>query len=302
VLAVRPFDDPEIFRAVFETAGTGMALATPDGRFLRVNRALCQIAARSEEELLATTLSEITHPDDRLLDERALTRLRYGDSMGQPERRWLRPDGSTVWVEVRASSVDDESEEPAYLLWQVTDVTERRLMEQRLRHLADHDALTGLFNRRRFEEELERHVAHARRYRMEGAVLLIDVDALKAINDSGGHRAGDAVLIAVAEVLRNRLRQSDVIARFGGDEFAVLLPRATGADAATVGADLAAGVRADVRTPAGPVTISVGVGGLRPGLRSADDALSLADASMYRAKVRGGDGVAPGEAEASGAA
>jgi diguanylate cyclase (GGDEF)-like protein/PAS domain S-box-containing protein len=299
---VRGFDDPEIFRAVFETAGTGMALAAPDGRFLRVNRALCRIAARSEEELLATTLSEITHPDDRLLDERALSRLQHGDAAGQPERRWLRPDGSTVWVEVQASRVDDEAGGPAYLLWQVTDVTERRLMEQRLRHLADHDALTGLFNRRRFEEELERHVAHARRYRMEGAVLLMDVDGLKAINDSGGHRAGDAVLIAVADVLRNRLRQSDVTARFGGDEFAVLLPHASAADAATVGAALAAAVRADVRTPAGPVTISVGVGELRPGLRSGDDPLSLADASMYRAKVRGGDGLAPGPAEASGAA
>jgi diguanylate cyclase (GGDEF)-like protein len=137
---------------------------------------------------------------------------------------------------------------------------------------------------------------------MEGSVLLIDVDHLKAINDSGGHRAGDAVLIAVAEVLRQRLRQSDVVARFGGDEFAVLLPHADASDAATVAAALAAGVRADVRTPAGPVTISVGVGELRPGLRSADEALSAADAAMYRSKVRGGDGVAPGAAEESGAA
>jgi diguanylate cyclase (GGDEF)-like protein/PAS domain S-box-containing protein len=279
-----------------------MALATPDGGFLRVNQALCRIAARSEEELLATTLPEITHPDDRSLDEHALVRIRSGDTAAQSERRWLRPDGSIVWVEVQASPVGEEGEGPAYLLWQVTDVTERRLMEQRLRHLADHDALTGLFNRRRFEEELERHVSHARRYRMEGAVLLIDVDDLKAINDSGGHRAGDAVLIAVAEVLRHRLRQSDVVARFGGDEFAVLLPRASASDAATVGADLAAGVRGDVRTPAGPATVSVGVGELRPGLRSVDEALRLADASMYRAKVRGGDGLAPGTAEASGAA
>jgi diguanylate cyclase (GGDEF)-like protein/PAS domain S-box-containing protein len=293
------FDDPQIFRAVFETAATGMALATPEGAFVRVNQALCRIAARSEAELLATTLPEITHPDDRSLEERVLVRIRSGDTAAQAERRWLRPDGSVVWVEVQASPV---GEGPDYTLWQVADVTERRLMEQRLRHLADHDALTGLFNRRRFEEELQRHVSHARRYRMEGCVLLIDVDHLKAINDNGGHRAGDAVLIAVAEVLRQRLRQSDVVARFGGDEFAVLLPHANARDAATVGAALAAGVRADVRTPAGPVTISVGVGELRAGLRSADEALSIADAAMYRSKVRGGDGLAPGASEASGAA
>jgi diguanylate cyclase (GGDEF)-like protein/PAS domain S-box-containing protein len=279
-----------------------MALATPEGRFMRVNRALCRIAARGEDELLATTLPEITHPDDRSLDERELLRIRSGDTAAQAERRWLRPDGSIVWVEVQAAPLGEEGEGPAYLLWQVADVTERRLMEQRLRHLADHDALTGLFNRRRFEEELERHVAHAQRYRMEGSVLLIDVDHLKAVNDNGGHRAGDAVLIAVAEVLRQRLRQSDVVARFGGDEFAVLLPRANAADAAVVGAALAAGVRGDVRAPAGPVTISVGVGELRSGLRAADEALSVADAAMYRSKVHGGDGLAPGSAEASGAA
>jgi diguanylate cyclase (GGDEF)-like protein/PAS domain S-box-containing protein len=298
---VRPVDDPEIFRAVFQTAGTGMALAALDGRFLRVNPALCVIAARTEDELLATTLAEITHPDDRPLDERTLYRFRSGDSAPHAERRWLRPDGSTVWVEVQASAVRDETDAPAYLLWQVTDVTERRQMEQRLRHLADHDGLTGLFNRRRFEEELERHVSHARRYGMEGALLLIDIDELKAINDNGGHRAGDAVLIAVAGVLRSRLRGSDVVARFGGDEFAVLLPHATARDAATVGEDLAAGVRGEVRTPAGPVTISVGVGELTRGVGNADEALSRADASMYRAKVRGGDGLGPG-AEESGAA
>ena len=230
---MRGFDDPEIFRAVFETAATGMALATPEGRFVRVNVALCRIAARSEEELLATTLPEITDPDDRPLEERVLVRIRSGDTAALAERRWLRPDGSIVWVEVQASPVAEEGEGPDYLLWQVTDVTERRLLEQRLRHLADHDALTGLFNRRRFEEELERHVSHARRYRMEGSVLLIDVDDLKAINDNGGHRAGDAVLIAVAEVLRQRVRQSDVIARFGGEEFAVLLPYANAGDAAS---------------------------------------------------------------------
>ena len=174
---MRRSDDPEIFRAVFETAATGMALATPEGRFLRVNAALCRIAARSEDELVATTLAEITHPDDRPLDERELVQ--------DPQRRLGRARGAALAAAGRLDRVGRgaggarcarSSDGPAYLLWQVADVTERRQMEQRLRHLADHDALTGLFNRRRFEEELERHVSHARRYGMEGAMLLIDVD------------------------------------------------------------------------------------------------------------------------------
>ena len=214
-----------------------MGLATLDGRFLRVNTALCAIAARPEEELLGMTLRELTHPDDRGEAESARGQGSHH------ERRWLRPDGSIVWVEVHDSPVRDAAAEPLYILWQVTDITERRLMEERLRHLADHDGLTGLFNRRRFEEELERHVAEARRYGTPGALLLIDVDGLKAINDRGGHRAGDTALVAVARVLRGRLRQSDVIARFGGDEFAVLLPHASAADAAKVGEALAERVR-----------------------------------------------------------
>jgi diguanylate cyclase len=137
---------------------------------------------------------------------------------------------------------------------------------------------------------------------MPGALLLIDVDGLKAINDSGGHRSGDAVLVAVAGALGRRLRQSDVLARFGGDEFAVLLPHASAADAAKVGVALAAMVRETVASPAGPVTISVGVSALGNGLASVYGALGRADASMYRSKARGGDGLDPRLAEASGAA
>jgi diguanylate cyclase (GGDEF)-like protein/PAS domain S-box-containing protein len=303
---VKPPDDPQLFRAAFETAGTGMGLATLDGRFLRVNTALCAIAARTEEELLGMTLRELTHPDDRVEAESERDQGEGGPGSqgeGSPgshhERRWLRPDGSIVWVEVHDSPVREAAAEPLYILWQVTDITERRLMEERLRHLADHDGLTGLFNRRRFEEELERHVSQARRYGTPGALLLIDVDGLKAINDRGGHRAGDTALVAVARVLRGRLRQSDVIARFGGDEFAVLLPHASVADAAMVGEALAERIREGISTPAGPVTVSVGVGGLGNGVASADEALSRADASMYRSKARGGDSVDPEAAESS---
>jgi diguanylate cyclase (GGDEF)-like protein/PAS domain S-box-containing protein len=294
-------DDLDLFRTAFETAGTGMALSGLDGRIVRVNAALCRIAARSEKELAGRTLLDITHPDDRWADERSLDGAVEGD-LGDPhEQCWLRPDGSTVWVEVQASTVGDGEGRPQYLLWQVGDITARRENEERLRHLAEHDPLTGLFNRRRFEQELDRQISHARRYGMRAALLMIDVDGLKAINDSGGHKAGDAVLVEAARVLTGRLRQSDIVARVGGDEFAVLLPHTTGADAARVAQALAEVVRARVATPAGAVTVSVGVGELENGLTSAQQALSMADASMYRAKSRGGDGHDSGSAEAIGA-
>ena len=275
--------------AAFETAATGMALTDLDGRFMRVNRALCEITGRSETELLSTGFLAITHPEDRPHDESALLELRAGDAPYHREKRYLRPDGSEVWVEVHASIVHGAAGEAEYVLGQVSDITERRAMEERLRHLADHDGLTGLFNRRRFEAELERHVSHGLRYGMRGAVLLIDVDDLKRTNDSGGHKLGDRVLTSVAAVLAERLRASDLVARIGGDEFAVLLPHATHEDAVVVGSALAEAVHAEVTGPAGPITVSVGAAGFGDGTESADEVLSAADAAMYRAKRRGID-------------
>jgi diguanylate cyclase (GGDEF)-like protein/PAS domain S-box-containing protein len=301
-MTMRLPDDPDLFRTVFETAGTGMALSALDGRIVRVNAALCRIAARSEGELAGRTLLDISHPDDRRAQERSLGGAVEGDVGDPHERCWLRPDGSTVWVEVQASTLCDGVGRPQYLLWQVGDITARRENEERLRHLADHDALTGLFNRRRFEQELDRQISHARRYGMRAALLMIDVDGLKAINDSRGHKAGDTVLVEIGRVLTGRLRQSDIVARFGGDEFGVLLPHTTRADAAQVAQALVGLVRAGVATPAGAVTVSIGVGELESGLRSAEQALRMADASMYRAKARGGDGHDSGSAEASGGA
>ena len=125
--------------------------------------------------------------------------------------------------------------------------------------MAEHDALTGLFNRRRFEEELDRHIAHGRRYGMGGALLLLDLDDFKRVNDEFGHRAGDRVLTAVAVVLSHRLRESDIVARFGGDEFAVLMPVGALGEATELAELLGAAIRADVPTPAGPLSASVGI-------------------------------------------
>ena len=129
-----------------------------------------------------------------------------------------------------------------------------------LRHLADHDALTGLPNRRRFEQELARHLAYVRRYGPEGAALVLDLDCFKPVNDTFGHAAGDRLLAHVAGVLRERLRATDVVARLGGDEFAILLPRVDRAGAAAVAHSLVETVRAEALTvDARSVTVSVGI-------------------------------------------
>ena len=119
------------------------------------------------------------------------------------------------------------ADHPDRLLCQFEDVTDRKRYESQLQFMADHDPLTGLTNRRKFEAELDRHVAHVKRYGPTGAVLVLDLDHFKTINDTLGHNAGDELIGSTAGVLRQRLRTSDILARLGGDEFAVLLPTPT---------------------------------------------------------------------------
>ncbi|HEY1359051.1 MAG TPA: EAL domain-containing protein [Thermoleophilaceae bacterium] len=173
---------------------------------------------------------------------------------------------------------------------------ERRRSEERLQFMADHDPLTGLLNRRRLEEELDRHAERVLRYGAEGALLLIDLDHFKHVNDSLGHRAGDELIITVAGLLRARLRSSDIVARLGGDEFALLLPKATGADARKVADDLLAAIREHTLPSNGSTrrtTASIGIALFDDeGLAGGNDALVSADLAMYDAKEAGRDGIA----------
>jgi diguanylate cyclase (GGDEF)-like protein len=172
------------------------------------------------------------------------------------------------------------------------DLRSLRATTSALRHLADHDPLTGLPNRRRFEQELARHLAHVRRYGPEGAALVLDLDCFKPVNDTFGHAAGDRLLARVAQVLRERLRATDIVARLGGDEFAVLLPRVDGAGAAAVARSLVETVRREALTDeTRVVTISIGVVAFDGHAATVPEGvMAAADIAMYDAKAAGGDG------------
>ena len=138
------------------------------------------------------------------------------------EKRYVRPNGNTVWVRISSSLVRDADGKPLHFVSQIENVTDRKRAEERLKELADHDSLTGLLNRRRFDEELRLTLLRLRRHGGQATLLLIDLDRFKGVNDTYGHKTGDEVLVAVAAALRERLRETDVVARLGGDEFAAI--------------------------------------------------------------------------------
>jgi diguanylate cyclase (GGDEF)-like protein/PAS domain S-box-containing protein len=279
----------ERFESAFDNAPIGMALIAMDDRWLQVNDALCRITGHTEKELKATTLRAMTHPDDADLEAQNLVQLLAGQiSSFQVEKRYRHAWGHYVWVLVTASIVRDESQAPLYVVTQVQDISERKELARRLEYFVDHDFLTGLFNRRHFEQELARETERVARYGAPGAVLVIDLDNFKDVNDTFGHKAGDDVLKGVAALLRQRLRQTDIVARMGGDEFAVLLPQTDADHIQTVADEVVKALGRQVAVLADHsirVTASVGVA-MFDGLTDIE-VLAYADLAMYEAKEAG---------------
>lgn len=279
----------ERFKSAFDHAPIGMALIAMDDRWLQVNAALCRITGHTEAALKATTLRAITHPDDIELDTQSMRQLLAGQIPSyQVEKRLRHAWGHHVWVLVTASIVRDEERWPLYVVTQVQDISERKELGRRLEYLVDHDFLTGLFNRRHFEVELTRETDRAARYGSPGAVLVIDLDNFKDVNDTFGHKAGDDVLKGVAGLLRERLRHTDIVARIGGDEFAVLLPETDAARAQSVAGELVKALSRQMAVLADHtihITASIGVT-LFDGLTDVE-VLAYADLAMYEAKETG---------------
>ena len=280
------------FDVAFDNAPIGMALFNSDGEYVRVNSALCTLLARTGDELLGRRDQDFTHPDDRQADIDAAWRILNGElSTHQCEKRFLRPDGTVVWALANLTFLRDELGRPLSWVGQFQDISERRRQEAYLRHMADHDPLTGALNRRAFQRALEQHLARAQRYGAGGAVLVLDLDGFKAVNDTLGHRVGDELLVRCVRGLRLRLRESDLLARLGGDEFAVLLPVGGAAEAEALAGALVEAVRSEGIGPDTPaMSVSVGAAVISGVGQDADQVIVEADNAMYEAKRRGRDG------------
>jgi len=283
----------ERFRSAFEHAPIGMALVSLDGRLFRVNRALVGILGRSEHELLRASIDGLSHPDDCAIARRAIGGLLAGEvPSDQHEQRFVHQDGHAVWMSLSTSLVRDVEGRPLYFVSQMEDITERKASGEALAHQAIHDPLTGLPNRALFVQRLGRELTRVAQIHERIAVLFLDLDHFKVVNDSLGHSAGDRLLVSVADRLKAAMSPSDVVARFGGDEFVVLSQNVSSEETAELMAErLAAVIAKPVALVEGEVFVTASIGiALSDGTTDTPETLLRnADAAMYRAKDRGRD-------------
>jgi diguanylate cyclase (GGDEF)-like protein/PAS domain S-box-containing protein len=289
-------ESEERFHSAFEFAAIGMAMVAIDGRFLQINGAICAILGKSAADIRNTTLSALCHPDDRdPLDEQLRELVAGGPGAMQIELRFACEDTRTAWALVSVSLVCDGRGTPLYFIVQVQDLTARRSAEQQLVRFAQFDHLTGLYNRGQLLRLLDQAIARAQRQDAILAAIFIDLDNFKVVNDTFGHDSGDTVLRAVAHRLHRSVRDSDIVARLGGDQFLVVL---TGIDRVATARMVADKIIVAMQEPvpvAGRsvvITISVGISVYPDDASGAERLITTATDAMYRAKELGKDGSA----------
>ncbi len=285
------------FRAVFDQSAIGMALVNEEGRPIESNPALQSMLGYSAEELSNMFFVDFTHPEDVGASVTLTEELMAGQrDHFQIEKRYVRRDGQVLWGRLTVSLLrvrHEEGGESRFAMGVVEDITERKALEQQLHHQAFHDALTDLPNRHLFVDRLGQALRRTKRSKTsQVAVLFMDLDNFKVINDSLGHEVGDRLLTQVARRLQAVLRPTDTVARLGGDEFVVLLEDVEALSEATQVADriaqeLKAGFALDIGQEVF-TTASIGITlGDSQEECKAEDLLRRADVAMYQAK-RGG--------------
>jgi diguanylate cyclase (GGDEF)-like protein/PAS domain S-box-containing protein len=284
-------ESEERFRSAFDHAA-GMALVATDGCWIKVNRSLCEMVGYSEQELLASNFQAITHTDDLANMTIHIAKLLEGKLPNyQMELRYKHKQGHDIWILLSVTLIRDAQTGSVNLIFQIQDITDRKRAEERLLHEAFHDVLTGLPNRALFMDHLKLSVERGKRREDRlFAVLFLDLDRFKIINDSLGHMVGDQLLVGIARRLEICLRPGDTVARLGGDEFTVLLEDLS---SVTEAIDVADRLQKALALPFNLnghevfTTVSIGIALSTTGYDRPEEVLRDADTAMYRAKVLG---------------
>ncbi|MHB9026615.1 MAG: GGDEF domain-containing protein [Armatimonadota bacterium] len=282
--------DDARFRAIFHTVSIGLCVGNLRGEIVESNAAFQRMSGYPADELKGKSFIEFMHPDDYGADWRLFRELMVGErDEYQVERRYLRKDGGVLWGRVTVSLVRDENGVPRFAVGLVENISERKEIEDQLATLLHRDELTGLYNRRGFFTLAEQQIKLAPR-RHEGLLLVYaDVDNLKDINDHYGHAVGDQALIETSELLQETFRDTDIIARFGGDEFVALAVDANPGSERRILARLREGLQRRAALPERRYVLSISCGTVffdhaKP--QALQAMIEQADALMYADKAR----------------
>ncbi len=285
-------DSERRFHSAFTHASIGMALVSVNGSVVQVNKSLCSLLGHEETEVLGHRFAEFLFAEDAAILEQQIERVTVHDVESMSvELRCRHRRGREVWVSLHCGYFTGAEAGDACLILQVQDITARRRAEGRLQHIAYHDPLTDLANRSRFNECLTQAIERVESQpRQQFAVMYLDFDRFKLINDSLGHGAGDEFLVKVARRIQEHVRPTDIVARLGGDEFAILTENVADEHHVVV---LAERLQDVLRKPfliAGneiTTSASIGITFSRLGYRTPDEVLRDADIAMYHAKACG---------------
>lgn len=281
------------YRSIFESVTEGIYRCDPDGIFVEVNPAMARMFGYADPEVFLSSTPDFKTLFCDVKDYRKYEGLLASNDVCRYEARVGERHGAKLWVEISANLMQQEGRgAPDGVVGVIADVTERKKMTEEMCRLARTDSLTSLWNRGYFMELASRELARTKRCGGALSLLIVDADYFKSINDTYGHDLGDKALVSLSSVLKASVREIDVVGRFGGEEFVVLLPEANRSDASRVGERILKGVRqsavggsdADIS-----LTVSIGLTSYEEERDNLDGLVKYADIALYGAKKNGRD-------------
>ncbi len=293
-------------QAIFDNAAVGIFLITTDGHWLDLNRRGMQMLGYSRDELARMTYLDILHPTERTTNQYQFEKMRWHEQISyRMERRYRRKDGTVFWGDLSITAIHNTQGNVTALLGVLVNITWSKESEdalqravEQLRQISIRDPLTGLFNRRYLDETLPRELQRAVRQHQSVGVIMLDIDHFKQCNDTYGHDAGDTVLQAVGRFLQDHTRGADLVCRYGGEEFILILPGATLDHTRQRAEEIRLSIKGlsvcHQNQILPPVTMSLGVAVFPTHGTTATSLITIADQLLYQAKHTGRDRVVTG--------